>query len=175
MLSAQKTVEFVGSHYDDIKKVYSIWICMDGSKGQSGINRYEFTERHLLHRYKEKQSNYDLMNVVMIYLGKEEKADRLQELLWLFFKENISVAEKKDKLKQDYKITLVDDMEGELGTVCNLGMGILEEGREEGRKEGKLEAIIGLLKNGVTIDVIAKSLQVTVDYVKEVAKQNKLI
>lgn len=111
------------------------------------------------------------MNVVMIYLGKKEKADRLQELLWLFFKENIFVAEKKDKLKQDYKITLVDDMEGELGTVCNLGMGILEEGR----KEGKLEAIIGLLKNGVTIDVIAKSLQVTVDYVKEVAKQNKLI
>lgn len=111
------------------------------------------------------------MNVVMIYLGKEEKADRLQKLLWLLFKENISVAEKKDKLKQDYKITLVDDMEGELGTVCNLGMGILEEGR----KEGKLEAIIGLLKNGVTIDVIAKSLQVTVDYVKEVAKQNKLI
>lgn len=111
------------------------------------------------------------MNVVMIYLGKKEKADRLQELLWLLFKENISVAEKKDKLKQDYKITLVDDMEGELGTVCNLGMGILEEGR----KAGKLEAIIGLLKNGVTIDVIAKSLQVTVDYVKEVAKQNKLI
>lgn len=111
----------------------------------------------------------------MIYLGKKEKADRLQELLWLFFKENIFVAEKKDKLKQDYKITLVDDMEGELGTVCNLGMGILEEGREEGRKEGKLEAIIGLLKNGATIDVIAKSLQVTVDYVKEVAKQNKLI
>ena len=171
MLSAQKTVEFVGSHYDDIKKVYSIWICMYGPKGKSGINRYEFTERHLLHRYKEKQSNYDLMNVVMIYLGKEEKADRLQELLWLLLKENISVAEKKDKLKQDYKITLVDDMEGELGTVCNLGMGILEEGL----KEGKLEAIIGLLKNGVTIDVIAKSLQVTVDYVKEVAKQNKLI
>ena len=92
-------------------------------------------------------------------------------LLWLLSKENISVAEKKNKLKQDYQITLADDMEGELDTVCNLGLGI----REEGRKEGKLEAIIGLLKNGVTIDVIAKSLQVTVDYVKEVAKQNKLI
>ncbi|MBS6520250.1 MAG: hypothetical protein KH359_06235 [Clostridiales bacterium] len=29
MISSQKGTEFSGSNYDEIKKVYSIWICMN--------------------------------------------------------------------------------------------------------------------------------------------------
>ena len=32
MISSQKERDFTNSNYDDIKRVYSIWICMDGKK-----------------------------------------------------------------------------------------------------------------------------------------------
>lgn len=34
MFSAQKNVEFTGSYYDGIQKVYSIWVCSNASEGE---------------------------------------------------------------------------------------------------------------------------------------------
>lgn len=56
IISSQKEREFEGSDYNKIKKVYSIFICMDSPNGQSAINRYRMKEEHLLHRYKANQN-----------------------------------------------------------------------------------------------------------------------
>lgn len=37
MISEQKGTEFSGSSYDDIKSIYSIWICMDTKKTDDSI------------------------------------------------------------------------------------------------------------------------------------------
>ena len=37
LVSSQKNVEFIKSNYDDIKDVYSIWICMDTKKSEDSI------------------------------------------------------------------------------------------------------------------------------------------
>ncbi|MCP4155262.1 MAG: hypothetical protein GY757_46480 [bacterium] len=44
-----------------------------------------------------------------------------------------------------------------------------EQGREEGKEEGKLEAALGLLANGVDIDVIVKSLGISKKKVENLA------
>ena len=47
LISSQNGVEFDHSHYEKIRKVYSIWLCMDTPQGKSGITRYvtqEITE-----------------------------------------------------------------------------------------------------------------------------------
>ena len=39
LISAQKETQFHHSEYDDIKKVYSIWICMDAENNEEGISK----------------------------------------------------------------------------------------------------------------------------------------
>ena len=51
-----------------------------------------------------------------------------------------------------------------------------EQGREEGREQGKDEkardAAIGLYENGVSIEIIAKSLKLSEEKVREIIEQN---
>ena len=74
MISSQYGTEFTKSHYENIKKVYSIWICMNPpKKRENSITRYFLAEENLTGSVKERKSNYDLMTIIMICLGKEEK------------------------------------------------------------------------------------------------------
>lgn len=127
IMSSQKKREFEGSDYNSIKKVYSIFICMDSPNGQSAINRYRMKEEHLLHRYKANQKSYDLLNVVMIYLSDEKVRNRLIGLLQLLFrKENMSGDERNEILKEKYNIHLTEEQREELNTMCNLSEGIVD-------------------------------------------------
>lgn len=127
IMSSQKKREFEGSDYNNIKKVYSIFICMDSPNGQSAINRYRMKEEHLLHRYKANQKSYDLLNVVMIYLSDEKVKNRLIGLLQLLFrKENMSGDERNEILKERYNIHLTEEQREELNTMCNLSEGIVD-------------------------------------------------
>ena len=72
MISAQYGTEFTNSHYENIKKVYSIWICMNPPKSrENSITRYYIAEENLVGSIKERKADYDLMAAVMICLGKE--------------------------------------------------------------------------------------------------------
>ncbi len=74
-----------------------------------------------------------------------------------------------------------------MAVMCNLGEGIYEDGlmkgkqegwkkgREEGRKEGKLELALELLKDGMSLEKVAKYSKLSLSMIKELAKQNKLI
>ena len=98
LISSQKETEFTGSSYDEIKKVYSIWLCMDSPDGRSAINRYDLAEHHVLHHHKEKCADYDLMSIITIYLGNERRQDEdwLIRFLKLLFKDTeISPVTKK--------------------------------------------------------------------------------
>jgi len=67
MLTAQNGTEFVHSEYQKIKKVVSIWVCMDPSKEyRNTITRYHLTEENIVGHVKEPLENYDLIDVVMI-------------------------------------------------------------------------------------------------------------
>ena len=132
IISSQKEREFEGSDYNKIKKVYSIFICMDSPNGQSAINRYRMKEEHLLHRYKANQKSYDLLNVVMIYLSDEKVRNRLIGLLQLLFrKENMSGDERNEILKEKYNIHLTEEQREELNTMCNLSEGIVDRVTEK--------------------------------------------
>lgn len=40
MISAQKNTEFFNDDYDDLRKVVSIWLCMDSGKNDDGITKF---------------------------------------------------------------------------------------------------------------------------------------
>ncbi|EJP23535.1 hypothetical protein HMPREF1142_1910 [Peptostreptococcaceae bacterium AS15] len=44
----------------------------------------------------------------------------------------------------------------------------VKRGRKEGREEGKIDALIKFFKNGIGLDVISKSLEISIDEVKSI-------
>ena len=179
LISSQKGTEFINSDYDKIKKVYTIWICMEAPQGKSAINRYHLKEQHLLHRYKEPCQNYDLMGIIFVYLGNSKVKDRLINLLDLMFKSSKNASEKITALHNDFGIDLTKEGEEDLEIMCNLGEGLYEDGlikgKEEGRTEGKLELALELLKDGMSLEKVAKYSKLSLSMIEKLAKQNKLI
>ena len=75
MLSSQLGTEFTTRNYDGIKKVYSIWICMDTPEYASNtITEYSVKPTNLYGNFDGK-ARYDLLSVVMVCLGKDEEKE----------------------------------------------------------------------------------------------------
>ena len=69
MISAQHGTEFSDSHYEKIKKVYSIWICTNPPEyRRNTINGYSIAETQMVGNVSEEVSNYDLMTAILICL-----------------------------------------------------------------------------------------------------------
>ena len=175
LISSQKGTEFTNSDYDKIKKIYTIWICMEAPHGKSAINRYQLKEQHLLHRYKEPCQNYDLIGIVFVYLGNSKVKDQLINLLDLMFKSSKNASEKITALHNDFGIDLTQEEEGDLEIMCNLGEGLYEDGVMKGKQEGKIESALEMLKDGVALEKVAKYSKLSSSMIEKLAKQNKLI
>lgn len=175
LISSQKGTEFTNSDYDKIKKIYTIWICMEAPHGKSAINRYQLKEQHLLHRYKEPCQNYDLIGIVFVYLGNSKVKDQLINLLDLMFKSSKNASEKITALHNDFGIDLTKEGEEDLEIMCNLGEGLYEDGVMKGKQEGKIESALEMLKDGVALEKVAKYSKLSSSMIEKLAKQNKLI
>lgn len=142
MISAQYGAEFTKANYDEIKKVYSIWICSKPPKERANsITRYYITEENLIGSVKEKVKNYDLLSVIMVCLGEpsDEKTAGLLRLLDILLSHELPLERKRHVLDEEFHIKMSHKLEGEVNTMCNLSQGILNEGIERGRLEGRAE------------------------------------
>lgn len=165
LISAQKNVEFTHSDYSDIKKVYTIWLTMRSPDGESSINYYYLHEKHLLGQRRENPAHYQLLNIVLLYLGDDTRRDKLINLLQLIFKDEIAAAEKRKRLKKNYNIDLLPTDEKELMTMCNLSTGIYEDGIKKGKAEGLIEGEdIGTFKTlKLSVETMMKNFGVTAE------------
>ena len=68
LVSSQKEREFTGSDYNEIKQVYSIWICMNMEK--NSLSHIHMVKDDLLGE-QDWKGNLDIPNIVMIGLAKE--------------------------------------------------------------------------------------------------------
>ncbi len=152
MISSQHGVEFTDSQYGNIKKVYSIWICMKPPKKRRGtINRYCMQEEKLEGNAGEAKENYDLLEVIMICLGEEESSTGILRLLEVLLSSVRSAAEKIRILQEEFQIATTGELEQEVRDMCNLSEGVLEQGieigLERGKREGHIDGIFTSLKN----------------------------
>lgn len=152
MLSAQLDTEFIHGNYKDIKKVYSIWICMDAPRyAENTIMEYRLDKREL-YGHLNHAGRYDLMSAVMIGLGSESNMDErnpLNGMLSTLFSERLTPKEKIEKLSKEYDIeTSVEIKEG-MRLMCNLSDRIEEKGIAQGIEQGieqGLAALVATLK-----------------------------
>ena len=115
LISSQKEKEFHGDDYNGLKKIYSIWICMDVQKYRAdSIQEYRFTERLIHGKFTDEPDNYDLVRIVILNLGEDATSHELLNLLHLIFLDLKSSAEKEKILHDDYNLDITRDMKEEL-------------------------------------------------------------
>ena len=121
LISSQKEKEFHNDNYNDIKKVFSIWVCMDVQNYRAdSIQEYKITEEVLHGDFKDNIENYDLFRIVVLNLGKEVPSHKLLNLLHLIFMKILPADEKNKILKDDYNIKISRDMRRELENMGGL-------------------------------------------------------
>ena len=172
MISAQYGTEFTNAHYENIKKVYSIWICMNPPKSrENSITRYYIAEENLAGSVKERKADYDLMAAVMICLGKEEDSGTdLLKLLNVLLSTETGSQDKCQILEEDFHIKMTQTLESEVSLMCNLSKGVEEKGIEKGRQEGIIAMVSALKDLQIADSIILKKIQEKFHLAEETAK-----
>ena len=144
LLSSQYSVEFEEPDFDKIKKVYSIWLTFTSPQPTGGIMQYKMKEHHIVGNISNEKKNYDLLQVIMVYVGSNGKKieNRLFKMLHLLFRKRANAVSKQQQLKDEFDIELSTKMAEELNIMCNLGEGIAEEAMAEGLQIGKAQGIL---------------------------------
>ncbi len=169
LISSQKERDFENSSYDDIKSVYSIWICMNMEENTMG--HIHLTKEDLIGSYEWK-GNLDLLNIIMIGLAKElpehDETYELHRLLGALLSRELTIDEKLDIIGNEYDIPLEENFRKDMSTMCNLSQGVKEEGIAIGRAEGEAGLITKMYKNGLSIELIASATDKTIEEVKTI-------
>ena len=202
LISSQKERDFVKMNFNDMKQVYSIWICMNMSN--NSLNHIHLTNDNLL-GFTEWQGNLDLINIVMIglstELAKKEDEQELHRLLGALFSQNLTAAERIDVIENEYTGSMEDSEREDVNIMCNLSQGIKEQALKEGRREGKIEGrregkiegrregrnegrregemlilisqVCKKLAKGKSVEVIAENLEAETDTIERICKAAK--
>ena len=170
MISAQLGTEFTHSHYDDIKKVYSIWLGFNApDKIGNAISEYSMQKRDLIAGLPDLPTAYDKISVVVVALNeKQDSEDQFVNLMNTLFSINKSYEEKKEKLEKDFDIKMDDRFRKELDLMCNLSGLVEEKGIEQATKN----IVMGLLRLGtVKEEDIKKAAQISQSQLDEIKKE----
>ncbi|MBQ0064325.1 MAG: hypothetical protein KBT48_01065, partial [Firmicutes bacterium] len=139
ILSLQYGKEYTRKQYGEVKKVISFWIMPQSAQYLDGV--VEITrlvkDSPRKRRIEEKEA-YDKICIVEMYISKDhdiqkkyEKYDEVLTPLFVLLTNKLSIQDKKRILKE-YGFKVDEDLERSLDTMCNLSVGIREEGRCEG-------------------------------------------
>jgi hypothetical protein len=179
LISSQKEKEFHGDDYNGLKKVYSIWICMDVQNYRANsIQEYSLTENVLHGSFHDELKNYDLFKIIILNLGMKKTSHKLLDLLHLIFMD-LKLSDEKEKILLDeYDITLTRDMRKELTQMGGLMEPLLKVAAEqaaektaaETEKKSKLEDIRSIMKKlNMTAQEAMEILDVPADKQNEYA------
>lgn len=124
MISAQYGTEFTDSKYGDIKKVYSVWICINPDKSHKNtISRYYLKEENLFGTVKSPKEDYDKMEVIIVGLqcdAKEKSENELIEMLSVLFSKKQSAETKRKKLETNHGIKTTKEYDEVIENMCNI-------------------------------------------------------
>ena len=188
LISSQYGVDFDKAQYGKIKKVYSIWLCMDAPDEKGGITRYRMQEEPEYGNVRTDKEDYDLQQVVMVYVAhaRADMENRLLNLLGELFVSEDDASRKKAELIEHYDIDLNENEERLVSTMCNLSVGVYVRGRESGEQIGFVKGeksgmektsnqiVLNLLRMHMGMDFIKKATGRSEEDIKKVAEENHL-
>ena len=166
LISSQKERDFVNTNYDDIKQVFSIWICMN--MDDNSLSHIHLTKDELLKPCNWK-GNLDLLNIVLIGITNEipehDKKYEMHRLIGALLSSELKEQEKLDIIEHEYNIPISQEFREDVSIMCNLSQGI------EDKAIAKI--VMNMYKIGYTPNQIADAVGVSVDEVEAIIKKKE--
>ena len=180
LVSSQKERDFVNSDYDDIKQVYSIWICMNMKC--NSMSHIHLTKDEMLEPYDWK-GNINLLNIILIGITDELPAHderyELHRLIGALLSSSIELNEKLEIMEREYNLPVNSDFRRDVNVMCNLSEGIEEKAAEKATEKTTREinekVINNMHKKGYTTAQIAEIVEVSESEVEAVIKECKIV
>ena len=176
LISSQKGRDFVNSNYDDIKRVYSIWVCMNME--ENCLNHIHLQDDNVLGSCNWK-GKLDLINIVMIGLTNElpphDDTYELHRLIGTLLSKELTADEKLNIMDVEYNIPMEESFRKDVSIMCNLSQGIKEDGIAIGKEMGEAKIIIRMHNNGFTIQQIADATDKDVKEVEDIIEGKKAV
>ena len=166
LISSQKERDFVNTNYDDIKQVFSIWICMN--MDDNSLSHIHLTKDEMLKPCNWK-GNLDLLNIVLIGITNEipehDEKYEMHRLIGALLSSELKEQEKLDIIEQEYNIPISQEFREDVSIMCNLSQGI------EDKAIAKI--VMNMYKIGYTPNQIADAVGVSVDEVEAIIKKKE--
>ena len=186
MISSQYGTVFTKSDYGKIQKVYSVWICTSPDKRhENTISLYKMKREDLVGKLEDTDRDirdYDLMNIVMICLGGSDTNEcrGIIRMLYTLLVADIPAKDKKKIIHSEYSVPMEQKLDKEVESMCNVSSlywdrGMKEciaQGMEKGAYKEKLSVIFSLRKQGISTEIIAKAVQLSVGEVERIISEN---
>ena len=170
LVSSQKERDFVKTNYNDIKRVFSIWVCMN--MDENSMDYVHLTDDKLLGSYPWK-GGLDLLNIVLIGIANElpEHDDKyeLHRLLSTLLSAELTVDEKLGIIKTEYSIPVDEKLRKDMSAMCNLSQGI----RENATDNAITGVIMNMHRDGYSSEQIARIVEKTIEEVEAVIKKRE--
>ena len=170
LISSQKERDFVNTNYDDIKQVFSIWICMN--MDDNSLSHIHLTKDEMLKPCNWK-GNLDLLNIVLIGITNEipehDEKYEMHRLIGALLSSELKEQEKLDIIEHEYNIPISQEFREDVSIMCNLSQGIEERATEKTSEK----FILNMYKKGYTLDQIADVAETGVDEVKAIIKKKE--
>lgn len=166
LISSQKERDFVNTNYDDIKQVFSIWICMN--MDDNSLSHIHLTKDEMLKPCNWK-ANLDLLNIVLIGITNEipehDEKYEMHRLIGALLSSELKEQEKLDIIEHEYNIPISQEFREDVSIMCNLSQGI------EDKAIAKI--VMNMYKIGYTPNQIADAVGVSVDEVEAIIKKKE--
>lgn len=149
LISAQYGVEFSGSDFKNLKKVYSIWILPQPNKNeQNVIEKYSIVREVLSGSREEPVRNYDLLTIITVYLGDpaQPSESRIIRLLSVLLSNKLTADEKLTTLEKEFDIPITYEIKEGVVSMCNLSDAIEQRGEARGKVEAQAKMIEQIMK-----------------------------
>lgn len=169
MVSSQKGRDFVHQNYNDMKRVFSIWLCMN--MPSNSMSYVHLTKEDILKHYNW-NGHLDLLNIVLLGIGRElppqEEQYELHRLIGTLLSAELTVTQKLAIIETEYHIPLSVELEEGVNDMCNLGEGIEERAIEKTKKEVILEIILEMYQNGCSPELISTVTKKDISEIEEI-------
>ena len=170
LISSQKERDFVNTNYDDIKQVFSIWICMN--MDDNSLSHIHLTKDEVLKPCNWKGNLY-LLNIVLIGITNEipehDEKYEMHRLIGALLSSELKEQEKLDIIEHEYNIPTSKEFREDVRIMCNLSTGIEERATEKTSEK----FILNMYKKGYTLDQIADVAEIGVDEVEAIIKKKE--
>ena len=178
LISSQKERDFVNTNYDDIKQVFSIWICMN--MDDNSLSHIHLTKDEMLKPCNWK-GNLDLLNIVLIGITngipEHDEKYEMHRLIGALLSSELKEQEKLDIIEHEYNIPTSQEFREDVRIMCNLSTGIEERATERATKKATEKTsekfILNMYKKGYTLDQIADVAETDVDEVEAIIKKKE--